>query len=200
MSWSPGKRSRYYHRQRTGGVNKSAIAIVFLVLTLIGQAQKGHAQDVPVLTPGLTTGQCVKSTNTSEIGDAPCPGRVVVLPVASSYSLTNAECGSVVPGPGAGTTGPALVTMPSSPPANCEFTFRPATNGFYIDFNGKTALLPGDQNIVTQWTMPVVPAFRTHNPSISLQYNNSYWEESNVSSSIYETTVRPANTAQIAQG
>lgn len=154
-------------------------------------------------TPGLTAGQCVHSNSSSVVDDAPCPGRKKYIEASSSsITLTNTDCGSVI-SPGTIST-EITITTPSAPLANCELTFAPNLNGFYINFNGKYAKLPGIIEHVTKWTIPVVDAFRTNNPSLSLQFvddpgdsSKSHWEESAVSSPLYQTTVKPSNAAQL---
>src|SRR5438477_440499 len=130
----------------------------------------GEAQSTStVTTPGLTAGQCVKSNGTASIVDAPCPGRTTIIPSGSSYALLNTDCGAVIQNNGTQTD----ITMPASPPANCEFTFDVTTSGYYINFNGQSANLPGYQGSVTQWTIPVLTAFRTLNAAVSLQFNGT---------------------------
>jgi hypothetical protein len=98
------------------------------------------------------------------------------------------------------------VTLPASPPANCEFTFAPSTVGFYLDFNGKTANLPGFVGSgITALAIPtltylVVDHYRTTHPSYSLQYDSNEWVESAVSSSIVHEVINPANVSQLVHG
>lgn len=95
--------------------------------------------------------------------------------------------------PGASSTPPL--------PANCQFTFKPSQAGFYINFGGNVAKLPGYNVEIAQWTVPVNATFRTDNAEVSLQYNGSYWEQSEFSSAHYQsTTLKPGNTPQLVHG
>lgn len=173
------------------------IAVSVAVMVLIGRAE---AQGLPVTTPepGLTSGQCVQAGGISDITPLGCSGRSHYISVTGPIMLSNTDCGAVLEADG-GTTQPKI-TLPGSPLADCEFTFEPGTLGFYIDFNGKTALLPGYHGSVTQWTIPNAQAFRSDNSSISLQYIGTRWEQSAFSSPIYQTSVQPTNAAQLAHG
>src|ERR1041385_304632 len=113
---------------------------MLLALCLIGS--RAWAQSlIAVTTPGLTTGQCVRSSATATIVDTPCPGRSnVIILISSPRTLLSTECGSVVKNQS--TSDYATITLPASPPANCEFAFELGPFGFYLDFNGQYVLLP----------------------------------------------------------
>lgn len=174
-------------------------AIFLAALWLAGCAE---AQQLPVTTtaPGFTPPQCVQSLTATVVQDAgACPGRRNLILVDTSLTLTNVNCGSVLEVPG-DLPGPYEVTLPPAPPYNCEFTFEPATADIYVNFNDQYALLPGWPGQVTQWTIPSVSTFRTNNPSVSLQFNGTNWEQSGFSSPIFLTAIQPADAAQLAHG
>lgn len=169
--------------------------IIALVL-LLGQVGGANAQSFNVTTTGLTPGQCVQSTNPTAITTLGCGGRISQVTISSNATLTNSECGSLILSDEAAAY---KVTLPAAPLKNCAFTFRTVFQNFYLNFNGKQAALPG-HDLVSFWTVPIVPAFRTNSPSISFQYDGTYWEQSSFSSPIYQTTLVPQNSSQLAHG
>ena len=78
-----------------------------------------------------------------------------------------------------------------------------------MNFNGQSAEIPGYNLPVTQWTIPLVNAYRSPNSSVSLVFVDNtpsdsglrHWEQSTVSSAHYQsTTINPANTPQLTHG
>lgn len=64
----------------------------------------------------------------------------------------------------------------------------------------ESAKLPGYEEQVSSWTLPVVSTFRTNNGAIGIIYDGHNWEQSSFSSTLYQTTVQPKNAAQYAHG
>jgi len=127
-----------------------------------------------------------------------CSGRKNIISVGAPRLLTNSECGSVI------LSSAVLmkfeVTMPPTPLANCEFTFEPGTQGFFVNFFGQHANLPAYGNNVTEWNISSVPDFRSDNEAVTLQFDGTEWKQSGFSSPIYITAEQPKNAAQLTHG
>lgn len=111
------------------------------------------AQPYTVTTPGLVSGECVQATGLSTVADAPCSGRTQVITVSgTSRTLTVDECGAYIVNPSISAN--STITLPSSPPSNCMFTFEPGLHGFYVNTSDKVAKLPAYSDVdLTQFTI-----------------------------------------------
>src|SRR5579871_5803539 len=147
------------------------IVLTAVCLICIGLLRYADAQVTNVTTLGLTTGQCVVANGASMIAPLGCSDRKNVMTVTSDITLTNTQCGLVLRSSGALVT--YQITMPANPLPGCEFTFHTDVNGLYINFNGQSAILPGWDDSLTQWTIPNAQTFRTSNQSISLIWDGA---------------------------
>src|SRR5205085_8593752 len=102
---------------------------IVICLLLMALMACSRAQAFNVTTLGLTPGQCVQASGLISIAVSGCSGRTNIITISANSTLTNSECGSLLISDGAGKW---KLTLPSSPLANCEFTFNPQLSGFYL--------------------------------------------------------------------
>jgi hypothetical protein len=168
-------------------------------LALIFFVGHSHAQILTVTTTGFgLSQQCVYANGNASIATLGCSGQKHVVTITADTTLDNTYCGWILM---SDSIAYHQVTMATSPLLNCEITFVPGLDGFYVTFPNPTyASLPAYPDELTQWTILDVPTFRTNNASVSLIYNGKDWEQSAFSSPIYQTASHPLNAEQVAHG
>jgi hypothetical protein len=104
---------------------------IALCLALACFVHRAHAQTT-VTTTGLAPQQCVQADSSSSIVPLGCSGRKNVIMIATDTLLINSQCGSLIEA--TSVIAEVEVTMPPTPPANCEFTFEPGVPGLFVNW------------------------------------------------------------------